>query len=191
MRTPHRRLALATVTLLGAMFLTACNTSTPDTTATTTTHQAAPTSTAPPTTAAAQQDPQQRITAYLQASDAAAASGWKDNSYLDQYLVPQLAQSVRAEDEKYAATGATITSQRKLSNWTLSEQTDTSTTIEFCDDTTGAQATKDGKPYPIGTTPGPSVAQYKLARSSTSEPWMIEQTGYYPEGTTCVDHFGH
>ncbi|MGP5008196.1 hypothetical protein ACTXJK_14995 [Brachybacterium tyrofermentans] len=175
--------AIATATLL-ALPLAACTDSGAEEDPTTTTSQAAP-----PTADPADATPQERVEAYFQETDTAAADGWKDNSYLDDYLVPELAEQVREGNEENAATGAVITGERKLSDWTVTEETDTAATVEFCEDGSDIEATKDGEPVEISNTPGESVGQYKLVRESSDEPWMIEQQGYYEEGTTCDAHF--
>lgn len=174
--------AIATATLL-ALPLAACTNSGAEEDPTTTSQAA------PPTADPADATPQERVEAYLNAADDAAAEGWKDTSYADDYLVPELAEKGREEDEENAASGAVITGERKLSEWTVVEETATSATVEFCDDTSDFEATKDGEPYEISNTTGESVGQYKLVRESESEPWMIEQQGYYEEGTTCAEHF--
>lgn len=144
-----------------------------------------------PATAAAQEDPQQRITAYFHAADAAAADGWKDTGYIDEYLVPDLAQQVREGEVKNAQSGAVITGKRELSDWTTVSQTDTTATVEFCDDTTGLTATVNGSPAQGDDETGKVVGQFKLSRSTPADPWMISAKNYYPRDTTCVDHFGH
>lgn len=144
---------------------------------------------APPTADPADATPQERIEAYFEENDAAAAQGWPDPSYNDAYLVPDLAEQAKAEDQENAETGAIISGERKLSDWTVVDETATTATVEFCEDGSDVEATKDGEPYEINNSPGESVAQYKLVRESESAPWMIEQMGYYEEGTTCDEHF--
>lgn len=184
MRTRHRALTTIAATALLAVPLAACtNNNNGEEDPTTTSQQA------PPAADPADATPQERIEAYLYAADDAAAEEWKDTSYADDYLVPELAEQGRAEDQENAETGAVITGERKLSDWTVVDETETTATVEFCDDTSDLEATKDGEPYEISNTPGESVGQYKLVRESESEPWMIEQQGYYEEGTTCDEHF--
>ncbi len=72
---------------------------------------------------------------------------------------------------------------------TVTEEEDTTATVEFCDDGTGFEATKDGKPVEINNASLKVVGQFKLVRKSSSEPWMIQQKGYYDEETTCDAHF--
>lgn len=182
-----RQRALTTIAMasLLALPLAACTSSNGEEDPTTT----ATSQEAPPTADAADATPQERVEAYFQETDAAAADGWKDNSYLDDYLVPELAEQVKEGNEENAATGAVITGERKLSDWTVTEETDTAATVEFCEDGSNIEATKDGEPVEISNTPGESVGQYKLVRESNDEPWMIEQQGYYEEGTTCAEHF--
>lgn len=185
MRTRHRALtALATASLV-ALPLAACTSSNGEnepTTATTTQE-------APPAADPSDASPQERVEAYLEASDAAATEGWKDTTYADDYLVPELAEKQKADDEERAATGAVITGDRQLSEWTVVEETDTTATVEFCEDGSGMKATKEGEPYDISNELGEYVGQYKLTREAESEPWMIKQKGYYEEGTTCAEHF--
>lgn len=185
MRTRHRALTTIAAAALLALPLASCTSSNgeEETTAASTTQDA------PPTADPADATPQERIQAYLEASDAAAAEGWKDDSYNDEYLVPELSEEVKTDDQNNAESGAVITGERKLSDWAVVDESDTTATVEFCDDTTNLVATKDGDPVDFSNTPGESVAQYKLIRESGSEPWMIEQQGYYEEGTTCADHF--
>lgn len=175
--------AIATATLL-ALPLAACTDSGAEEDPTSTTSQAAP-----PTADPADATPQERIEAYFEANDAAAAEGWPDPSYNDKYLVPDLAEQAKTEDQENAETGAIITGERKLSDWTVVDETETTATVEFCEDGSGVEATKNGEPYEINNSPGESVAQYELVRDSESEPWMIKQMGYYEEGTTCAEHF--
>lgn len=180
----QRTLTVIAMATLIAAPLAACTTNgTEEPTATPTTQEA------PPSANPADATPQERVQAYFDASDAAAAEGWKDSSYADEYLVPEVAEKQKAEDETNTQTGAIITGDRKLSHWTVVEETDTNATIEFCDDTSELKASKDGEPYKISNAPGKLVAQYKLVRESTEEPWMIEQKGYYEEGTSCESHF--
>lgn len=185
MRTRHRALTTIAATALLAAPLAACtNNNNGEENPTTTTSQQTP-----PAADPADATPQERIEAYFEETDAAAAEGWKDTSYADDYLVPELAEKQKADDEERAATGAVITGERQLSEWTVVDETDTAATIEFCEDGSDMKATKDGEPYDIGNELGEYVGQYKLTREAESDPWMIEQKGYYEEGTTCDEHF--
>ncbi|GAA1485673.1 hypothetical protein [Brachybacterium fresconis] len=143
-----------------------------------------------PTTDPADATPQERVKASFDASDAAAAEGWEDTSYIDEFFVPELAEKQRADDAKRAESGAIVTGERKLSHWTVVEETNTSAVVEFCDDTSALQATRDGEPVEIANKYGQSVGQFTLVRESNDEPWMIQKQGYYEEGTTCDEHFG-
>lgn len=182
-----RQRALTTIAIasLLALPLAACTSSNgeEDPTSTTTSQEA------PPTADPADATPQERVEAYLDASDAAAAEGWEDDSYAEEYLVPELAEKQKTDDEERAATGAAITGERQLSDWTVVDEADTNATVEFCEDGSNMEATKDGEPYDISNQLGEYVGQYTLVRESESEPWMIEQKGYYEEGTTCDEHF--
>lgn len=71
----------------------------------------------------------------------------------------------------------------------MTEETDTSALVEFCEDTTGITATKDGKPYEVNNT-GEGVGSFTLTRESTDRPWLISEKGYYEKGVTCASHFG-
>lgn len=176
--------AIALATLL-ATPLAACTSSNGEEDPTTT----ATSQEAPPTADPADATPQERVEAYLGAADGAAAEGWKDTSYNDEYLVPELAEKSKAEDEENASSGAIITGERQLSDWSVVDETETTATVEFCEDGSNMKATKDGEPYEINNELGEYVGQYKVTRESGDEPWMIEQIGYYEEGTTCADHF--
>lgn len=179
----HRALtAIALATLVAAPLAACTGGGTDEDPTTATTSQAAPSANPADAT------PQERVEAYLKASDAAAAEGWKDSSYADTYLVPDVATKQKADDAERAKTGSIVTGDRKLSDWTVTEETDTTATVEFCEDTSGLSATKDGEPYEINNQ-GEGVGQYKLTRATTSDPWLIEQKGYYEEGTTCAEHF--
>lgn len=184
MRTRHRALTAIAMTTLIAVPLAACTSNGPEEDPTTTTTQEAP-----PAADPADATPQERVEAFLVASDDAAAEGWEDTAYTDEFLVPELAEQVKEEAAANAETGAVINGERELSEWTIVEETDTTATVEFCDDTSNLEATKDGEPYEITNTTGESVGQYTLVRQSEDEPWMIEQKGYYEEGTTCDTHF--
>lgn len=144
---------------------------------------------APPTADPADATPQERITAYFEASDAAAADGWKNAGYADEFLIPELAEKQKEDDAERSKSGAVITGERKLSDWTVTEKGDTATTVEFCDDGNGFEATKDGEPVEINNASLKVIGQFKLVRESASEPWMIQQKGYYDEETTCDAHF--
>lgn len=176
--------AIATATLL-ALPLAACTSSNgeEDPTTTATSQQA------PPTADPADATPQERITASFEASDAAAADGWKDTSYIDDFFVPELAEKQRADDEERAKTGAVITGETELSDWDVVEESDSTAVVEFCQDTSALEATKDGKPVEITNQRDESVGRFTLAKESDSEPWMIKEQGYYDEGTTCDAHF--
>lgn len=174
--------AIATATLL-ALPLAACTNGGAEEDPTTTSQAA------PPTADPADATPQERIEAYFEASDAAAADGWKDTSYADDFLVPELAEKQKTDDTERAESGAVITGERNLSDWTVTEEGDTSTTIEFCDDGTSFKATQNGEPVEINNASLKVVGQFKLIRESASEPWMIQQKGYYDEETTCDAHF--
>ncbi|UQN31768.1 hypothetical protein [Brachybacterium kimchii] len=180
----QRALTAIAVATLAALPLAACDNSGGDEPTASTTTQDAP-ATADPADAT----PQERVQAYMDASDAAAAKGWKDSGYADEYLVPDLAKQQKADDAKRADTGAIITGDRKVTDWTVTDESDTAATIEFCEDSSGTKATKDGKPYKINNQLGEYVGQYKLTRDSSSDPWMIQQKGYYEEGTSCAKHF--
>lgn len=144
---------------------------------------------APPTADPADATPQERITASFEASDAAAADGWKDTSYIDDFFVPELAEKQRADDEERAETGAVVTGETKLSRWDVVEETETTAVVEFCQDSSALKATKDGEPVEITNQRDESVGSFTLVKESDSEPWMIKEQGYYDEGTTCDAHF--
>lgn len=182
MRTRHRALTAIVIASLFASPLAACTTKGDDATTSTT-------QTASPTVDPADATPQERAEAYLKASDASAAAGWEDSSYADEYLTPELAERQKQDDAGRAESGATISGERILSDWMVVEETDTTSTVEFCEDSSNVKATKDGRPYEISNALGEFVGQHKLIRSSASEPWMIEQKGYYEQGTTCAAHF--
>ncbi|MGO2720756.1 MAG: hypothetical protein ACTIAR_10640 [Brachybacterium tyrofermentans] len=182
-----RQRALTTIAMasLLALPLTACtsNNGEEDPTTTATSQEA------PPTADPADATPQERITASFEASDAAATDGWKDTSYIDEFFVPELAEKQRADDEERAETGAAITGETKLSDWDVVEESDTTVIVEFCQDTSALEATKDGEPVEITNQRDESVGRFTLTKESDSEPWMIEEQGYYDEGTTCDAHF--
>lgn len=182
-----RQRALTTIAMasLLALPLAACTSSNGEENPTTT----ATSQEAPPTADPADATPQERVEASFEASDAAAADGWKDTSYIDDFFVPELAEKQRADDEERAETGAVITGDRVLSDWTTVEETDTTAVVEFCDDTSALEATKDGEPVEITNQRGESIGRFTLVKESDSEPWMIKEQGYYDEGTTCDAHF--
>lgn len=182
----HRALTAIAAGALLTLPLAACdNTKPADPTPSATTTSAAPATSEAP----AQETPQQRVEGYLRAYDAAAAEGWKDTSYNADYLTPELAQKADEEDSQNRDSGVAIQGERKLSNWTTPEETDTSAVVEFCEDTSGITATKDGQPTELGAT-GEGVGSYSLTRSSKESPWLISEMSYYEEGTTCASHFG-
>lgn len=182
-----RQRALTTIAMasLLALPLAACTSSNGEEDPTTT----ATSQEAPPTADPADATPQERITASFEASDAAAAKGWKDTSYIDDFFVPELAEKQRSDDEERADTGAVITGETKLSDWDVVEESDSTAVVEFCQDTSALEATKDGEPVEITNQRDESVGRFTLTRESDSEPWMIKEQGYYDEGTTCDAHF--
>lgn len=179
---------LATALLL-ALPLAACDSGTTEDPTTATTTPEAPTTTEEATPDPADATPQERIEAYFAASDANAAEGWPDSSYADEYLVPEVAELQKESDAENAETGAIITGDRELSDWTTIEETDTSVTIEFCDDISDHKATKDGEPYELSNPSTVNVGQFVLTREDADSPWMIQTKGYYEAGTSCDDHF--
>lgn len=180
--TRHHTLAgLATATLFLTLPLTACTTGA---TEDPTTSQAPP-----PTTDPADLTPQQRIEDSFEASDAAAAEGWTDLDYIDEYFTPELAEAVRAEEEEQAETGAIITGETKLSNFSTIESSETTAVVEFCQDNRDLEASRDGEPISIANAQDESVAQFTLTRDNGDSPWLIEEQGYFEEGTTCGSHF--
>lgn len=176
--------AIALATLL-ATPLAACTSSNgeEDPTTTTTSQEA------PPTADLADATPQERVTASFEASDAAAADGWKDTSYIDNFFVPELAEMQRADDQERAESGAVITGETKLSHFDVVEESDTTAVVEFCQDSSALEATKDGEPVEITNQRDESVGRFTLVRESDNEPWMIQEQGYYDEETTCSAHF--
>lgn len=179
----HRVLTTIALATLLAAPLAACTSNAGEEGPTTTTTQEAP-----PTADPADATAQERLESYFEASDAAAAEGWEDSSYADEYLVPELAEKQQEIDAERAAEGTVITGERVLSDWTVVEETDTTATIEFCDDTTAWEATQEGEPVEI-TNKGVLVGKFKLVRDSETEPWLIETKAYYDEETTCDAHF--
>lgn len=185
MRTRHRALTAIAAASLALIPLAGCtNTGEEGPTTSPTTQEAPPT--ANPTDAT----PQERIEASFDASDTAAADGWKDTSYIDEFFVPELAEKQRVDDEERAESGSVITGETELSDWDVVEESETVAVVEFCQDTSDLEATKDGEPVEISNQNGESVGRFTLVRESDSEPWMIQEQGYYEEGTTCDAHFG-
>lgn len=186
MRTRHRALTTIAATALLAAPLAACtNNNNGEEDPTTTTSQQAP-----PAADPADATPQERIEASFEASDAAAADGWEDTSYIDKFFAPELAEEQRSDDEERAETGAVVTGTTGLSNWDVIEETDTTVVVDFCQDSSDLEATRDGEPVEISNQRDESVGRFTLVRDSEDEPWMIQEQGYYEEGTTCDAHFG-
>lgn len=143
---------------------------------------------ATPFTNAPGQIPEDTVTSYFKAFDTSAADGWKDISYNAAYLTPDLAVKADADDEANRATGSIITGPRHLSEMTVLEETDTGSIVEFCNDTSEMVITKDGAPVDQKRVLE-GVGRFTLTRGSTDEPWLISEKAFYPEGTTCADHF--
>ncbi|GAA1486363.1 hypothetical protein [Brachybacterium fresconis] len=183
MRTRHRALTALAMASLVAFPLAACGNEGEEK------PTEAATQEAPPSQDPADATPQERIEAYFEASDAAAAEGWKDSSYADDYLVPELAEKQKADDAERAETGTVITGDRKLSEWKIVNESGTAAEIEFCDDATRLEASKAGKPVGLSDESPKLIAGFKLTRDPTSEPWMIQKKGYYDEGTSCEAYF--
>ncbi|MGP9695845.1 hypothetical protein ACT3TZ_14660 [Brachybacterium sp. AOP25-B2-12] len=186
MKTTRRTAAVAA--LMVAALAGCTGTSTP----TETTTDGAKTATAPvsaPPAAPETQSPETRVTGYFAAFDAAAAKGWPDTGYNAEYLTPDLAAKADTDDQANAATGETITGERHLSEWTVLDESDTSAVVEFCNNTADRKATKDGQPVDVRDVATEAVGRFTLTRADTTQPYLISEMGYYPEGTTCADHF--
>ncbi|MBP2407307.1 hypothetical protein [Brachybacterium fresconis] len=181
----HRALTTIAMATLLAAPLAACTSNAGEEGPTTTTTQEAP-----PTTDPADATPRERIEASFDAANAAAADGWEDTSYIDEFYVPELAEKQRAVDAKNADTGAIITGETQFSHWTVVEETDTTAVVEFCQDSSQLKATKDGEPFEIENQNGETVGRFTLVRESDDQPWMIQEQAYYEEGTKCSEHFG-
>lgn len=179
----QRALSAIALAALLATPLAACTDSGAEEDPTTTTQAA------PPTADPADATPQERITTSFEASDAAAADGWKDTGYIDDFFVPELAEKQRIDDQERAESGAVITGETKLSHFNVVDESDTTAVVEFCQDSSGLEATKDGEPVEITNQRDESVGRFTLVRESDSEPWMIQEQGYYDEETTCNAHF--
>ncbi|GEM_PF-3792763 len=181
----QRALSAIALAALLATPLAACtsNAGEEDPTTTTTSQEA------PPTADPVDATPQERVQASFVASDAAAADGWKDTSYIDDFFVPELAEKQRADDQERAESGAVITGETKLSHFEVVEESDTTAVVEFCQDSSALEATKDGEPVEITNQRDKSVGRFTLVRESDNEPWMIQEQGYYDEETTCSAHF--
>ncbi|WP_058235211.1 hypothetical protein [Devriesea agamarum] len=185
MTSVMRRTATLTLALLSLALTTACASHTPPPTPTHTT-------TASPTPKPiAQQNPKERVQNFFNAADQAAAHGWKDLRYNHEFLVPDVAAKSEEGDKDNAATGAIITGPRHLTDWTTINTTSTTSIIEFCNNIRDQKASKDGHPVKIKNLGiGEWVGRFTLTRRDDKSPWMIKEMGYYPEGTTCAQHFG-
>lgn len=181
MRTRHRALTALAMASLVAFPLAACNGETEEK------PTEAATQEAPPSQDPADATPQERVDAYLDAFDAAAAKGWEDTSYNSEYLTPDLAEQADSVDAENRDSGATIEGERELNNWTVREQDETSVVVEFCQDTSKQRIMRDGQDE--GEAEGLDVGKFTLTRDTADEPWLIAQKQFYPEGTTCAKHF--
>lgn len=130
--------------------------------------------------------PEDRVAGYFEAFDAAAEEGWQDTSYNAEYLTPELAEKADADDAENRDSGATIEGERQLSEWTVLEQEDTSVVVEFCNDT-DQRVMRDGEEE--REVDGAEVGRFTLTRDAADEPWLIAEIGFYPEETTCAEHF--
>lgn len=184
MRTRHRALTALAMASLVALPLAACGDGSEEN------PNEAATQEAPPSQDPADATPQERIEASFVASDAAAAEGWEDTSYIDEFYVPALAERQRASDAGNAETGATVTGATEFSNWSVVDESVTTAVVEFCQNSTGLKATKNGDPVEIENQNGETVGRFTLVRQSGEEPWMIQEQAYYEEGTQCATHFG-
>lgn len=191
--THTTRTTATTIAAAALLALTACNPTTNTNAGNNT--QNTPATTAPSTTNSdtnpATQNPEQRIRAYFQASDKAAANGWKDSTYATEYLTPEIAKAEKADDAERAKSGAKTSGERELTQFSLVEESNKKTVIEFCSDTTKIKATKDGKPVKVNNNTE-SVARFTLTRESASKPWMISEKGWYDkkEVGSCAEYFG-
>lgn len=131
--------------------------------------------------------PEDRVAGYFEAFDAAAEEGWQDTSYNAEYLTPDLAEKADAADAENRDTGATFEGERQLSDWTVLEQEETSVVVEFCNDASGMSVVRDG--VEEGAVEGREVGRFTLTRDAADGPWLIAEKGFYPEETTCADHF--
>lgn len=177
---------MATVALCAAGTIGSCGPATSGEQPTST----VPVSHAEPSPSTHVETPETRIQSYFAAFDASAAKGWPDTAYNREFLTPDLAVKADADDKHNTESGAIITGERKLSEWTVLEEDDTHAVVEFCNDTRDQTATKDGQPVDISNaSDGEGVAKFTLARDSKDVLYLISEMGYYPEGTTCADHF--
>ncbi|GAA1490636.1 hypothetical protein [Brachybacterium sacelli] len=181
MRTRHRALSALAMASLVALLLAACSAGDEEN------PTEAATQEAPPSQDPADATPQERVEAYLDSFDAAAAHGWPDTSYNAEYLSPELAKKPDADDAKNKDSGVTFEGKRGLSQWTTVKEADTSTVVEFCQDTSKQRVIQGGKD--VGETEAADVGKFALTRSSPTEAWYISEMEFYPEGTTCADHF--
>ncbi|GAA1490638.1 hypothetical protein [Brachybacterium sacelli] len=182
MRTRHRALTALAMASLVALPLAACSDGSEEN------PTEAATQEAPPSQDPADATPQERVEAYFDAFDAAAAEGWKDSNYADEYLAPELAETQKADDAKRADSQAIITGERKLSDWTSVNDSGNTVIIEFCNDPSAQEASVGGEPARIPNN-NESVATFTLSRDSESDPWMIALKEYKYEGTACAEHF--
>lgn len=183
MRTRHRITTALAATTLIALPLTACTDGGDDPGGDFNQTEA-------PTADPADATPAERIEAYLEADDAAATEGWPDTSYVDKYLTSEAAERKHESIEQNVEIGGIITGERKVSDWTVVDESDTEATVEFCDDISEMTAEKDGEPIEAGNAKDEgSVGQFELVRESESEPWMIQEENYYGDDVTCDDHF--
>lgn len=150
------------------------------------TSQAAPPS-APSNASDGSTSPEDRVAGYFEAFDAAAEEGWQDTSYNAEYLTPDLAEKADAADAENRDSGATFEGERQLSDWTVLEQEETSVVVEFCQDTSEQRVMRDGEDQ--GEAEGAEVGRFTLTRESADDPWLIAEKGFYPEETTCAEHF--
>lgn len=184
MRT-GRALIAATIALCAAGTIASCGPATSG-------EQPAPTPpvsfTSPPASPNTQ-SPETRIEGHFAAFDASAAKGWPDTSYNTQYLAPELASKADGVDQANAATGETIVGERQLSEWTALEESDTQAVVEFCNGTANRKNMKDGKQVVVEDAPTESVGRFTLSMPGADQPYLISEMGYYPKGTTCVEHF--
>lgn len=188
----HTTRTACTLAAAALVTLTACNPTTNNNNANPTPTTTIPTNASDSNTPnPATQTPEQRIRAYFQASDKAAANGWKDSTYATEYLTPEIAKAEKADDAERAKSGAKTSGERELTQFSLVEESNKKTVIEFCSDTTKIKATIDGKPVKVNNNTE-SVARFTLTRESASKPWMISEKGWYEkkEVGSCAEYFG-
>lgn len=186
----RRPLALLATAALGLALTTGCTptgTGEPTPTATTT-------STAPSASEIRQgeiTEAQDRLRAYNAADDKSSNEGYADLSFVDEYVMPELAEEIKVGHQQANEAGITITGETELGEMSTKKATQTEDgwdiTLVVCADQSDRQVLNaDGTENAEGLAlPGATERHYWMVKTAETDEYMLEQYGHV-EGETCA-----